>query len=119
MALPHVSSSFSMAALADAALAAGSGASSARAARAPLLDKSQINVLLLENVNARAVQMLRDEGYQVLYLFLLLCDLQRLCDLASAPRTGTERITNTRALVLYNARTHPPSLTHAHSLSPP
>jgi hypothetical protein len=33
-------------------------------------DKSQINVLLLENVNARAVQMLRDEGYQVLYLLV-------------------------------------------------
>ena len=41
-------------------------------------DKSQINVLLLENVNARAVQMLRDEGYQVrnaiqTILFVRMC----------------------------------------------
>jgi uncharacterized membrane protein len=33
--------------------------------RSPLLDKSAINILLLENIHGRAVQMLRDEGYNV------------------------------------------------------
>ena len=54
-----VSSSFSLASMQD------DDKSQSVVPRSPLLDKSAINILLLENIHGRAVQMLRDEGYNV------------------------------------------------------
>jgi predicted Fe-Mo cluster-binding NifX family protein len=58
--IPHSNSSFNIA----GALPADEQ-KAAPVSRPPLLQKSEINILLLENVHKRAVEMLQDEGYNV------------------------------------------------------